>query len=168
MTVDDETLPPANAPSLTHLDEEGRPRMVDVSDKGITQRTATARCHISLGDDVQALFDDDGEVHTKKGPVLQTATIAGIMAVKQTSTLIPMCHPLAIEKVDVQCDRQGDGVDVTCTVGLTGKTGVEMEALMGANVAALTIYDMCKSFGHAMRITDLHLVQKRGGKSDVG
>ncbi|MCP4501883.1 MAG: cyclic pyranopterin monophosphate synthase MoaC [Deltaproteobacteria bacterium] len=154
--------------TLTHLDASGQPRMVDVSDKNTTRRSATASCFISLPDELLKLFDDEGEVRTKKGPVLQTAIIAGTLAVKQTSSLIPMCHPLLIEKVSVTCEQEKEGVRVHCTVGLTGKTGVEMEALMGANVAALTIYDMCKSFGHSMCISDLRLVEKRGGKSDVG
>lgn len=139
--------------------------MVDVGDKEITKRTALASGFIELPVMVLSQFTD-GEFSTKKGPVIQTATIAGIMAAKQTSSLIPLCHPLPLSKCDVKMEVRQTGVFITCEVSCTGKTGVEMEALTGVSVAALTIYDMCKAFGHEMNIRDIRLESKSGGKSD--
>lgn len=151
---------------FSHLDAEGRPRMVDVGDKAVTRRTAHARAIMVLNDTVLDQLENN-ELHTKKGPVFQTAILAGIMAAKQTSNLIPLCHPLPLEKVavDIQLNPKREVV-IDCSVRLTGKTGVEMEALTGASVAALTIYDMCKAFGHDMVIKEVRLVEKTGGKSD--
>jgi len=131
--------------NFTHINKKGNPKMVNVSDKKITKRTAIAKATMFLGKEVIAHFKND-ELFTKKGPVFQTAIIAGIQGVKKTSELIPMCHPLLINGVDVDINIVDDeNVEVFCEVTITGKTGVEMEALTGANIACLTIYDMCKS-----------------------
>jgi len=151
---------------LTHLDHNDRPQMVDVSDKAVTTRTATASCLVDLGPDLMADFVA-GDLVTKKGSVLQTATIAGIMGAKRTPDLIPMCHPIGLEKVNIEITpAEGNTLRVSCTCKITSKTGVEMEALTGASTAALTIYDMCKAKNPAIIISDLKLVAKRGGKSD--
>ena len=152
---------------FSHLDEKGIPTMVDVGDKRITDRVATARTIVQLDKAIIEKMDGD-EIQTKKGPIFQTAIIAGIMAVKRTSELIPLCHPLPINKCDVQIAIIDDqNIQIDCTVKTTGKTGVEMEALTGASVAALTIYDMCKGFSHDIIIKDTQLIFKTGGKSDV-
>ena len=140
--------------------------MVDVGDKAVTKRTATAGCRVVLGAEIMAELRR-GDFSTKKGSVIQTAVIAATMAVKQTSTVIPLCHPLPINGCRVDIDDDGAGaLLVRCTVRTEGKTGVEMEALHGASVAALTIYDMCKAMSHDIEIQDLRLHEKRGGKSD--
>lgn len=140
--------------------------MVDVSDKSITQRTAIAESIVQLPHEIVDLLKHD-DISTKKGPVFQTAILAGIMAIKKTSELIPLCHPLPITKSDIHItvadDRQ---VVITCEVKVEGKTGVEMEALTGASVAALTIYDMCKGFSQNIVIKATRLIKKTGGKSD--
>lgn len=151
---------------LTHIDEQGNPGMVDVGDKAITRREAVAQAIVVLGDAIMDLLTAS-DIHTKKGPVFQTAILAGVMAAKKTSDLIPLCHPLALEKVGVDIRVNADReVVVTCTARLTGKTGVEMEALTGASVAALTIYDMCKAMSHDIVIKETRLLTKTGGKSD--
>jgi cyclic pyranopterin phosphate synthase len=150
---------------FTHLDAKGKPQMVDVGDKEVTQRRAVASSFISLPVDVLAEFQND-DLQTKKGPVLQTAILAGIMAAKKTPDLIPLCHPLSLTKCNVEAKVGRNGIELQCTVVCTGQTGVEMEALTGASVAALTIYDMCKAFGHNMEIGPTKLVQKSGGKND--
>jgi len=154
-----------NQKTFSHLDEQGNPTMVDVGKKSATARVATARSVVVLNQQIMEHLSGE-EIHTKKGPVFQTAITAGIMAVKRTSELIPLCHPLPIEncKFDIKVD--GEQVVISCTVSLTGKTGVEMEALTGASVAALTIYDMCKAFSHDIVIKDTRLYEKTGGKSD--
>ena len=153
---------------LTHVDETGQPRMVDVGDKAVTERTALARCVVSLP---QVVWDalHEGDIRTKKGPVFQTAIIAGTMAVKRTSDLIPLCHPLPVDgcRVTIAPDAADRSLVVECWVRVTHKTGVEMEALTGASVAALTVYDMCKALSHEMVIRDLRLVEKHGGKRDI-
>jgi cyclic pyranopterin phosphate synthase len=152
--------------NLSHLDDAGRPRMVDVSGKHVTARTATAGCRVHLGDDLHARFQS-GELVTKKGGIVQTATLAGIMAAKQTSALIPMCHLLPLDNCSVEiAPSDGGTLEITCTCRTTARTGVEMEALTGASVAALTVYDMCKAVNPAIVITDLRLMEKTGGKSD--
>lgn len=152
--------------TLTHLDQNDRPQMVDVSDKAVTTRTATATCLVILGGELMSEFES-GDLITKKGSVLQTATIAGIMGSKRTPDLIPMCHPIGLEKVKIMIEPADDRrLLVSCMCKITSKTGVEMEALTGASTAALTIYDMCKSKNPGIQITDLKLVEKRGGKSD--
>jgi len=152
--------------SFTLLDDSNNPSMVDVGDKATTRRTARAQAIVVLG---AAIMDklEDNDIQTKKGPVFQTAILAGIMAAKQTSNLIPLCHPLALEKVGVDITvNTAREVVITCTARLTGKTGVEMEALTGASVAALAIYDMCKAFSHDIVIREVRLLEKTGGKSD--
>ena len=140
--------------------------MVDVTDKKVTTRTAVAQTIMILGEDViQSLKDNN--FSTKKGPVFQTAIVAGNMAVKKTSDLIPLCHPLAISKVQIDIDiNDKDEVVIECMVKIEGKTGVEMEALTGCSVAALTVYDMVKSFSHDILIKETKLISKTGGKSD--
>jgi cyclic pyranopterin phosphate synthase len=139
--------------------------MVDVAHIGQTLRSATANSTVLLNQDVMDRLPRD-EIQTTKGPVFQTANTAGIMAVKKTSELIPLCHPLAIENCNISIVAEGLEAKVTCTVSLTGKTGVEMEALTGASVAALTIYDMCKAFSHDIVIKETRLYEKTGGKND--
>nr|MBI1229705.1 cyclic pyranopterin monophosphate synthase MoaC [Cytophagales bacterium] len=153
---------------FTHLDQKtGDPTMVDVGQKAVTKRVATASCEVVLGEEILALLLNDKDIFTKKGPVFQTAIIAGTMAAKKTSDLIPLCHPLALEQVKIDIEPIGKTlVRVSCTASLTGKTGVEMEALTGASVAALTIYDMCKGFSHDIVINELKLDQKTGGKNN--
>ncbi|MEL6655367.1 MAG: cyclic pyranopterin monophosphate synthase MoaC [Bacteroidota bacterium] len=152
--------------SFTHLDESGNPSMVDVGEKQVTRRTARAQTIVVLGDTIMEMLEGD-EIQTKKGPVFQTAILAGIMGAKKTSELIPLCHPLGLEKVGVDISiNDAREVVIVCTARLSGKTGVEMEALTGASVAALTIYDMCKAFSHDIIIKETRLVEKTGGKSD--
>lgn len=149
---------------LTHFDEHGNAIMVDVTDKDITERTAVAKGKIHVNREV---FDAIKNGTAKKGDVLAVARVAGIMAAKRTSDLIPMCHPLMLTKVSVDFEMHEEdlSVETFCTAKLTGRTGVEMEALCGVNVALLTIYDMCKAMDRAMEITDVCLVEKMGGKS---
>ena len=142
--------------------------MVDVSDKGITRRTATAGARVVLGTDIVRSLEASGYA-TKKGSIIQTAVIAATMAVKQTWSVIPLCHPLPIQGCTVKIEPEDEAtLRIECTVITEGKTGVEMEALHGASVAALTVYDMCKSMSHAIRIESLQLMSKRGGNSDYG
>jgi cyclic pyranopterin monophosphate synthase len=151
---------------FSHLDPAGNPTMVDVSDKAVTHRLATAQSKVILPIEIMDQLQNE-EIHTKKGPVFQTAILAGIMAIKKTSELIPLCHPLPVTKsnVDISINDKRE-VIITATVKVEGKTGVEMEALTGASIAALTIYDMCKGFSHDILITDTQLIKKTGGKSD--
>ena len=151
---------------FSHLNKDNNPKMVNVSDKKITKRTAIAKATMFLGEEVISHFTND-ELVTKKGPVFQTAIIAGIQAVKKTSELIPMCHPLLINGVDVDINIiDSENIEVFCKVTIEGKTGVEMEALTGVNIACLTIYDMCKSISQKMLIKEVKLIEKTGGKSD--
>ena len=149
---------------LTHLDATGNAHMVDVSDKHVTSRSATAKARVVMLPETLTLILTGT---AKKGDVLATARIAGIMAAKKTHELIPLCHPLMISKVSVDFapDEATHAVEVTATVKVEGKTGVEMEALTACSVAALTLYDMCKAVDRGMKITDLRLVEKSGGKS---
>ncbi len=151
---------------LSHLNADGQPAIVDVSEKVPTRRTAKASAIVQLPAAVSALFRD-GELQSKKGPVFQTAILAGIMAAKKTSELIPLCHPIGLEdcRVDIRMNEAGD-VEIETLSTVTHKTGVEMEALTAASVAALTIYDMCKGISHDIVIKDVRLLEKRGGKSD--
>ena len=154
--------------SLSHVDANNQPTMVDVGGKAITARTAVARSIVVLPPEVQAAISGK-EIVTKKGPVFQTAIIAGTMAAKRTHELIPFCHPLALERCKFSIELQLNGeVVIDCEVGLNHKTGVEMEALTGASVAALTIYDMCKALSHDIVIRETRLLRKTGGKSDFG
>ena len=149
---------------LTHFDEHGNARMVDVSEKDITSRSACAVGSILVNKEIIEKIEHSD---MKKGDVLGVARIAGIMGVKKTSELIPLCHPLMINKVniDFEIDKANCLIYAYCTVKCNGKTGVEMEALTGVNVALLTIYDMCKAIDKNMVISDIHLVEKTGGKS---
>ena len=141
--------------------------MVNVSDKKISKRTAIAKARMFLGTEVISHLSNN-ELITKKGPVFQTAIIAGIQGVKKTSELIPMCHPLLINGVDIDIKIiDSENVEVFCEVTIEGKTGVEMEALTGVNITCLTIYDMCKSISQEMVIKEVKLLQKTGGKSDI-
>ena len=156
----------ANKNKLTHIDASGNPAMVDVGDKNVTRRTAQARSVVSLpAPVVQAL--KDGEIQSKKGPVFHTAIIAGTMAAKKTAELIPFCHALGLEncKIEISVNDSNEAV-IDCVVSITAKTGVEMEALTGASVAALTIYDMCKALSHDIVIRETRLISKQGGKHD--
>jgi len=154
----------ASAPRLTHFDAEGRAHMVDVSTKAVTERTATAAASVYMQSATLARIMA-GDI--KKGDVLAVARLAGIMAAKRTPELIPLCHPLALNavSVDLSCDAARNAVDIVATCRITARTGVEMEALTAASVAALTVYDMCKAIDRGMRISDLRLLHKAGGKS---
>jgi cyclic pyranopterin monophosphate synthase len=147
---------------LSHLNERGEAHMVDVADKAVTTRSATAKARVLAQISTIALIATGT---AKKGDVLATARIAGIMAAKKTSDLIPLCHPLMISKVSVEFVLDTSHIDVEATVKVEGKTGVEMEALTACSVACLTIYDMLKAVDRGMTITDLRLVEKTGGKS---
>lgn len=151
--------------SFTHIDSQNRPTMVDVGDKAVTKRTATAQTRVQFPANVAAALREQN-FSTSKGPVFHTAIIAGVMAAKRTHELIPFCHPLGIENCKITIDMHGDDALILCTVSVHHKTGVEMEALTGASVAALTIYDMCKALSHDIVIAATQLVEKRGGKSD--
>ena len=151
---------------LTHVDDRNRPTMVDVSGKQVTRRSAHARSSVSLPPEVLAALDGE-ELRTPKGPVFQTAIIAGVMAAKRTHELIPFCHPLGLENCRITIELTPEGeAQVDCVVSVHHKTGVEMEALTGASVAALTIYDMCKGLSHAIVIRETRLIAKHGGKHD--
>ncbi len=157
---------------LTHIDDNGDVRMVDVSQKADTERVAVAEGFISMNPETLALIVDG---KAAKGDVLACARVAGVMAAKQTSSLIPMCHPLNITKAKVECvpvaagarEDGRVGIQVTCTCGVTGKTGIEMEALTAASVACLTVYDMCKAVDRGMEISEVRLLKKEGGKSGL-
>ncbi|MFK8053192.1 MAG: cyclic pyranopterin monophosphate synthase MoaC [Woeseiaceae bacterium] len=153
---------------LSHVDRNNNPKMVDVSDKSVTQREAVAQTVVTLPEAVlNALSDGDGGLTSKKGPVFTTAVIAGVMAAKRTHELIPFCHPLGLTGCDIDIQLQGHEVHIYCRCKVAHKTGVEMEALTGASVAALTVYDMCKALSHDIEITQTRLIRKRGGKSDI-
>jgi cyclic pyranopterin phosphate synthase len=149
---------------LSHFDDKGNARMVDVSAKDVTSRTATAKGSVIMAPETLARIQAGG---IKKGDVLTVAQLAGIMGAKRTSDLIPLCHPLGLDAVEVRlsCDPGRHAVDIEATCRVAGCTGVEMEALTAVAVAALTVYDMCKSMDRAMRIVDIRLVHKAGGKS---
>ncbi|MDA1024151.1 MAG: cyclic pyranopterin monophosphate synthase MoaC [Proteobacteria bacterium] len=149
---------------FTHLDDDGNAVMVDVSDKQATERTATAKGSVFMQAETMAMILAGG---VKKGDVLSVAQLAGIMGAKKTPDLIPLCHPLALTsvKVNLTTDPDRNAVDISATCKLSGQTGVEMEALTAVGVAALTVYDMCKAVDRGMKITDIRLVHKAGGKS---
>jgi cyclic pyranopterin monophosphate synthase len=152
---------------LTHVNEKMLPAMVDVSKKEISRREARAKSIVKLPEETLLLLKD-GEISSAKGPVFNTAVIAGVMAAKRSSELIPFCHPLPLENCQISIEVNSEKkVEITCVAVTNGKTGVEMEALTGASVAALTIYDMCKSMSHEICIEKIHLQEKTGGKSDV-
>ncbi len=150
---------------LSHIDAQNRPTMVDVSEKTASDREAQARARVELPDDVAVLISGD-EIQTKKGPVFATAIIAGVMAAKKTHELIPFCHPLGLENCKVMIELHGSDVVIDCRCKVHHKTGVEMEALTGASVAALTVYDMLKAMSHDIVIRETRLVSKTGGKQD--
>ncbi|MDG2449565.1 MAG: cyclic pyranopterin monophosphate synthase MoaC [Saprospiraceae bacterium] len=151
---------------FSHLDGQDRPQMVDVGQKDVTDRRAVAQSVVTLPLEIIERLSGE-ELHTKKGPVFQTAILAGIMAVKKTSELIPLCHPLPMTKCNVEIEiNNKNEVVILCEAKTSGKTGVEMEALTGASVAALTIYDMCKGFSHDIIISDIKLLAKSGGKKN--
>ena len=152
---------------LTHVGADGRPRMVDVGAKTATARSAMAMAVVRFPANVARALRDNG-MRGKKGPIVDTAIIAGTMAVKRTHELIPFCHPLAIERCDFSIDFDSpQELAIRCEVSVTHKTGVEMEALTGASVAALTVYDMCKALSHDIVIGDVRLIEKSGGRRNV-
>ena len=150
---------------LTHIDSKRQPGMVDVAGKAVTERTATARAVVVLPPEA-ARQAEDGEIRTHKGPVFQTAIIAGTQAAKRTHELIPFCHPLRLQGCRIGLDLEGNEIVIECAVKVIGRTGAEMEALTGAAVAALTVYDMLKSVSRGIVIREARLVAKTGGKSD--
>jgi cyclic pyranopterin monophosphate synthase len=150
---------------FTHIDAAGNPQMVDVSAKTVTRRTARAQAVITVGSAILKQIKNN-ELITKKGPVFQTAIIAGVMGAKKTSELIPFCHPLGLEDCQVKITTLKNKIVITTEATVTAKTGVEMEALTAASVAALTVYDMCKALSHDMVIGEVQLLEKTGGKKD--
>ena len=148
---------------LTHLDAANRPTMVDVGGKSVTRREASAEARVKLPASVASALKRSGH-RTKKGPVFDTAIIAGVLAAKRTHELIPFCHPLPLQAVAIDIRTRPGGLVVTCTVSVEHRTGVEMEALTGASVAALTVYDMCKALSHDIQIGPVRLLSKSGGK----
>jgi len=151
---------------FTHIDKKGKATMVDVSEKNISHRTAVARSIVVLPDEVLVKLND-GDIQTKKGSVFQTAIIGGIMAAKKTGELIPLCHPLGLENCTINIHvNELHEVVIDCTASITAKTGVEMEALVGVLIAALTVYDMCKAMSHDIVIKETRLMEKTGGKND--
>ena len=151
---------------LTHLNENNQPQMVNVSGKAPTLRSATARSIMKVGPELASHLSS-GELYSPKGPVFQTAVIAGTMGAKKTGDLIPFCHPIGLESCEIKIAFIEDTlIEILCTCSLFAKTGIEMEALTGASIAALTIYDMCKAFGSEMSIKETRLITKTGGKKD--
>ena len=150
--------------TFSHLDSEQRPTMVDVSEKLSTHRTAVAESRVRFPPAVTAALRESG-LRSPKGPVFDTAIVAGVMGAKRTHELIPFCHPLGLESCRVAIEMEGDTAVIRCTVSVQHKTGVEMEALTGASIAALTIYDMCKALSHEIVISETRLIAKHGGKS---
>jgi len=150
---------------FTHIDRAGNPTMVDVSSKKVTLRTAQAQAIVHVGKEILDQIQNN-ELITKKGPVFQTAIIAGVMGAKKTAELIPFCHPIGLEDCQVKISVQRGKIIIDTTTKLTAKTGVEMEALTAASVAALTVYDMCKALSHNIIIEEVKLMKKTGGKKD--
>jgi cyclic pyranopterin phosphate synthase len=152
---------------FSHLDAQNRPAMVNVGDKPVTKRTAHAVAMISLPPELAALLRD-GEITTKKGPIFHAAVLAGVMGAKKTAELIPLCHPMALDdcQIEIKPDRDRAEIEIHCRVQTHAKTGVEMEALTGATVAALTLYDMAKAVSPAMVIKQVRLLEKTGGTHD--
>jgi cyclic pyranopterin phosphate synthase len=150
--------------NFSHLDADHRPTMVDVGGKTAGRRVAVAETRVTFPHGVAEALRDNG-LRSPKGPVFDTAIVAGVMGAKRTHELIPFCHPLAIESCNILIDLEGDSAVIRCTVSVHHKTGVEMEALTGASIAALTIYDMCKALSHDIVIGETRLLSKEGGKS---
>ena len=155
-----------NQTPFTHLDNRGNPSMVDVGSKKVTKRIAKARSVVEVSQDIMDLLEGN-EIQVPKGPVFQTAIIAGTMGAKKTGELIPLCHPIGLDnlKIEIHANDKNE-IIIDCTASIESKTGVEMEALTGASIAALTIYDMCKAFSHDIIIKETKLMEKRGGKRD--
>ena len=152
---------------LTHVGADNRPSMVDVGDKSVTTRIARARAVVTFPREVLDGAGAEDLLRTKKGPVIDTAIVAGVLAAKRTHHLIPFCHPIPLEDCSIEVDwNEARELIIDCSVRATHKTGVEMEALTAAAAAALTVYDMCKSLSHGIRIRDVRLLWKTGGKSD--
>ena len=151
---------------FTHINKDGNPSMVDVGKKIPTHRTARAQAIVEVDESIINLLEND-EIHTKKGPVFQTAIIAGVMGAKKTGELIPLCHPIGMDNctINIQINDKKQIV-IDCTASVFAKTGIEMEALTGASIAALTVYDMCKAFSHNITIKQTQLIEKTGGKKD--
>jgi cyclic pyranopterin phosphate synthase len=164
-TIHSEHAVTVTSATLSHVDEALQPRMVDVGTKPVTHRTAQARARVTFPHDVAQALHAAGYV-TPKGAVLTVAQIAGVMGAKATPQLIPLCHPLSIDRCDIAIHMEGNEALIDCTVSCRGSTGVEMEALTGASIAALTIYDMCKAMSHDIVIGDVRLIKKTGGKHD--
>ncbi len=150
---------------LTHVDHKGNPAMVDVSVKQITQRVAVAQSIVELGAEIMAELKN-GELYSKKGPVFHTAIIAGTMGAKKTAELIPFCHPVGMEDCKIEITTENTKAIITCTAKVEAKTGIEMEAITGASIAAITVYDMCKAMSHHIEIISTRLLEKTGGKKD--
>jgi cyclic pyranopterin phosphate synthase len=150
---------------LSHVTAAGLPAMVNVSGKASTVRTARAQATVNVGKEILALLSGN-EIMSKKGPVFQTAIIAGVMGAKRTSDLIPLCHPIGLDDCQVSIEVKAGKVVIEASATTVGRTGVEMEAMTAASVAALTIYDMCKAMSHGIVIEGVRLLEKRGGKSD--
>jgi cyclic pyranopterin phosphate synthase len=150
---------------LSHIDAKGSPAMVGTSEKSVTKRVARAQATVFLGKEILSLISED-EIMTKKGPVFQCAVLAGVMGAKQTAALIPLCHPIGLEDCQVNITPLKETVIIDTQATVHAKTGVEMEALTAATIAALTIYDMCKALSHDIRITEVRLMEKTGGKRD--
>jgi cyclic pyranopterin phosphate synthase len=161
-------MPRPAAKRLTHLDPQGRPAMVDVSAKAVTARAATAECRVRFPADVAAQLHASG-LKSAKGGIVETAIVAGTLAVKRTHELIPFCHPLPIDGIRIGIDwHDARTLRIECGVKTVHRTGVEMEALTGATIAALTVYDMCKALSHAIVLGPAKLLGKRGGRRDFG
>lgn len=150
---------------FTHIDKSGNPAMVNVSEKKITRRTARAQAIVHVGKEILSQIKNN-ELITKKGPVFQTAIIAGVMGAKQTSALIPFCHPIGLEDCQVKISVVKNKIVIDTEAVITAKTGIEMEALTAASISALTIYDMCKALSHNIVIEEIKLMEKTGGKKD--
>ena len=150
---------------FTHISKDGNPQMVNVSEKKITLRTAEAQATVDVGDEILGMIQNN-ELITKKGPVFQTAIIAGVMGAKRTSDLIPFCHPIGLEDVQIKFSIARNKIIINSKAVITAKTGVEMEALTAVTIAALTVYDMCKAISHDIFIREIKLMAKSGGKKD--
>ncbi len=150
---------------FTHIDSSGNPAMVDVSGKKITKRMAKAQAIVNVGPEIISQIQNN-ELITKKGPVFQTAIIAGVMGAKNTASLIPFCHPIGLEDCQIKIHVSGNKIVIDSSATITSRTGVEMEALTAASIAALTVYDMCKALSHHIVIEEIKLMEKKGGKKD--
>lgn len=151
---------------LSHINADGQAEMVNVGHKHATLRTARARAVVSLPDEVFSALAGEGRLSSPKGDVFQVAILAGIMAAKKTGDLIPLCHPLGLDHCHIDIQLVGNDVLIDCSASLTSRTGVEMEAMVGASIAALTIYDMCKAVSHDIVVKEIRLMEKTGGKRD--